>query len=65
MKWTKRKFALCLFFLCVGLVAMAQVKYYVALNGNDSNPGTLVRPFKTIRHAVNHSPGNKDKNVTI
>jgi len=26
--------------------------YYVATNGNDSNPGTLSQPWRTIQHAV-------------
>lgn len=26
--------------------------YYVATNGNDSNPGTISRPFRTIQHAA-------------
>ena len=29
----------------------AQVYYYVATNGSDSNPGTLAAPFATIDHA--------------
>jgi hypothetical protein len=30
----------------------AATTYYVATNGNDSNPGTLYRPFLTIQKAV-------------
>jgi hypothetical protein len=44
---------------------MTQVKLYVAAGGNDNNPGTLARPFKTIQHAVNHSLGSKDKDIAI
>ena len=51
--------------LCLTLAGFAQLKYYVALNGNNNNPGTSARPFKTIRHAVDHALRNKDKDVTI
>lgn len=65
MKRLRIKFVLCFFFLCLGTVAMTQVKLYVAAGGNDNNPGTLARPFKTIQHAVNHSLGNNDKDIAI
>src|SRR6478736_5597021 len=29
--------------------------WYVAVNGSDSNPGTLAAPFRTIQQAANHS----------
>lgn len=29
-------------------------QYYVSCDGNDSNPGTLEQPFKTISYAVSH-----------
>lgn len=51
--------------LCLTLSGFAQLKYYVALNGNNNNPGTIARPFKTIRHAVDHALRNKDKDITI
>jgi hypothetical protein len=31
---------------------LAGTTYYVATNGNDSNPGTLAAPFATIQHAA-------------
>jgi hypothetical protein len=31
----------------------AQKNYYVSLSGNDSNPGTITSPFKTIQKACN------------
>lgn len=35
------------------LAGAAQAKtYYVATNGNDSNPGTLNQPWRTIQHAA-------------
>jgi len=35
------------------LVARAAQTYYVATNGNDSNPGTQDRPWRTIQKAAN------------
>lgn len=32
--------------------AAAGAVYYVAPNGNDANPGTLARPWRTIQHAA-------------
>ena len=34
--------------------------YYVSTSGNDTNPGTLERPFRTIQHAINlaNEPGD-------
>lgn len=34
--------------------------YYVSTSGNDTNPGTFDRPFKTIQHAIDlaNSPGD-------
>ena len=34
--------------------------FYVSLSGNDTNPGTLAQPLKTIQHAVDlvHNPGD-------
>src|SRR5579859_3437054 len=29
--------------------------WYVAVNGNDSSPGTLAAPFRTIQQAANHA----------
>ncbi|WP_052425096.1 sigma-70 family RNA polymerase sigma factor [Streptomyces fulvoviolaceus] len=31
---------------------VATADYYVALDGDDTNPGTLARPFATVTHAV-------------
>ena len=31
--------------------AATQATYYVAPNGNDTNPGTITSPFKTLQHA--------------
>ena len=34
-------------------VAGAGISYYVSASGNDSNPGTLSLPWRTIQHAAN------------
>ena len=37
----------------------SQYNVYVAMNGNDANPGTLTEPFATIQHAVSvMTPGD-------
>lgn len=45
--------------LCASQTALA-ADYFVATNGNDSNPGSESQPFQTIRHAVDAatSPGD-------
>ena len=42
-----------LFFLCVQTHLLSQTAYYVSPSGNDSNPGSLTLPFKTIQKAAN------------
>lgn len=47
--------AICLFTLAVALVSSSVVNaanYYVATTGNDTNSGTEVSPWKTIKRAV-------------
>ncbi|MEM8529424.1 MAG: right-handed parallel beta-helix repeat-containing protein [Chloroflexota bacterium] len=34
----------------------AAVSYYVAPDGNDSNAGTIDTPFRTLQHAIDHTP---------
>jgi hypothetical protein len=37
----------------------AATNYYVATNGNDSNPGTLAQPWRTLQHAADTlAPGD-------
>ncbi|HRQ15797.1 MAG TPA: PDZ domain-containing protein [Agriterribacter sp.] len=55
----------CLCFLLLTLPALTQVKIYVAPNGNDNNPGTISRPFKTPEHAIAHSLGDHNKNKAV
>jgi hypothetical protein len=58
-KIMKKAIIVCLLvFMLMALVPVsvsAGNKYYVAMNGNDSNPGTIKQPFKTIQRAVNVS----------
>jgi hypothetical protein len=35
-----------------GLLTIQQTDFYVAANGNDSNPGTLAQPFRSVGAAV-------------
>src|SRR5688572_29709444 len=58
-------------FLCAIGGARAAT-YYVAINGNDANPGTLAQPWRTIQKAANVmvagdtvliSPGNYAESV--
>jgi len=44
---------ICLIFLVFGLITEARAAtYYVATDGNDSWPGTINQPWKTINHAA-------------
>ena len=47
--------ALCLLVLMAAIPSAAQTSFslYVSPAGNDSGPGTMDRPFKTIQHAAN------------
>ena len=45
-------FVLVLVLSVCGNTAKAEMTFYVALNGNDSNPGTLDQPWATINHAA-------------
>jgi len=49
-------------YVCTGLVVLSLIfpsparaanNYYVSTSGNDSNPGTLAQPFRTIQEGVN------------
>jgi parallel beta helix pectate lyase-like protein len=40
------------FFFSLAASAAQAATYYVATNGNDGNPGTLSRPWKTLQHAA-------------
>lgn len=58
----KVKYGILLLVLCISILLCACTpkadlpsinnEYFVALNGNDANPGTAEAPFKTINHAA-------------
>ena len=37
----------------VNLCEAVEADFYVATNGNDKNPGTIDKPFRTLPHARN------------
>ncbi|MCB0806100.1 MAG: right-handed parallel beta-helix repeat-containing protein [Bacteroidales bacterium] len=48
-----------LIFICMGITIYAQNNFYVATNGDDSNPGSLNQPWETIQYAMDvASPGS-------
>src|SRR3954463_12290087 len=55
---------LCILLNCV-LVAFGQTNssFYVATNGNDSNPGTQAAPWRTIQHAADTARAGSTVNV--
>ena len=61
---TKKTF-LAILFLQVFFFCTAQDKFYVAVNGNDNNPGTLVKPFKTLHTALDKVASAKNNKVSI
>ncbi len=51
-------------FLCAaGAAGQVNTSYYVALTGNDSNPGTLAAPWRTIQHAADTAQAGSTTNV--
>ena len=40
-----------LFFICLSFTGSAK-DFYVALNGNDNNPGTFSKPFASLKQAM-------------
>ena len=51
-------------FLCVtGAAGQINTSYYVSLTGNDSNPGTLAAPWRTIQHAADTARAGSTVNV--
>jgi hypothetical protein len=46
-------------FLVITATATQAATYYVATNGNDGNPGSMRRPWKTLQHAADRvAPGD-------
>lgn len=60
-----KKNAIIVFFLFFFSSAKAQVNLFVATNGNDTNNGSLRKPFKTIQKAFEFAQKSGDKNVVI
>jgi hypothetical protein len=60
-----KRFLLVIIFLPAFFFSSAQDKFYVALNGQDNNPGTLARPFKTLPAALDKVATAKGKKVNI
>lgn len=59
----KKQLLLAIFllpFLCV-----AQTNFYVAATGNNNNPGTLLKPLKTLEEAVKKANVLKGKDVNV
>ena len=46
------KFTFCLLIVILSSVNLKAAEYYVAANGNNSNPGTISQPWRTIQHAA-------------
>ena len=42
---------LCLFISCLNLTRLSAADFFVATNGNDTNPGTISAPFLTLTQA--------------
>lgn len=59
-KWCFSIVLLQVFFYCSG-----QVSYYVAVNGNDNNTGTIASPFKTLDAALSKAAGASQNKVSI
>lgn len=46
------KWVLCILLFCISLTGIFGADYYVALDGNDTNDGSISTPFRTIQQAV-------------
>ncbi|RTE10175.1 RICIN domain-containing protein [Paenibacillus whitsoniae] len=55
LSWQALLLVIAMLFACMTVPAptsaATQAQYYVSPNGNDSNPGTLASPFKTVQRA--------------
>src|SRR5215210_5223205 len=54
-----------LVFLQFCLCCISQDKLFVGTNGSDNNPGTLVKPFRTVEAALNKITSAKGNTVSI
>lgn len=65
MQRSLKYFFLSLSFLSFVFAGFTQVKLYVSTTGNDNNPGSLAKPFKTIQKAVTIATKESGKNISI
>src|SRR4051812_23231443 len=56
---------LSVFLLQIFFIGSGQTNFYVAINGNDNNAGTLAKPFKTIETALGRVATAKETKVNI
>lgn len=56
---------LLIVFLHIIYCCAAQLNLYVAVNGNDNNPGTLAKPFKTFEAALDKVSKAKENKIKI
>jgi len=59
------KIVFLLSFVCIAFTSAGQITFFVSPTGNDSNIGTLQKPFKTIAQALVRAKQAKEKNVKI
>ena len=52
-------------FLLYQFIINAQQQFYVSLQGNDNNPGTLAKPFRSLNVALSHIDNLKEKEIVI
>ncbi len=52
-------------FLLYHFIINAQQQFYVSLEGNDNNPGTLAKPFRSLNAALSHISNLKEKEIVI
>ena len=52
-----KKLCMLLFMIILVITGYSQNTFYVSSSGDDSNPGTLEKPFKTIQKALDGSDG--------
>jgi hypothetical protein len=61
----RKPFFLSVIFLQVFVFCNAQHKFYVAVNGNDNNAGTLAKPLKTLEAALAKVAASKGNKVDV
>ncbi len=61
----KKNISLLFVFLLYQFIINAQQQFYVSLQGNDNNPGTLAKPFRSLNVALSHTRNLKEKEIVI